>query len=211
MASRTLPDVTLAKVLAVPMRRKVFELLDRSDDALSIAELTDALGCNHNTVRQHLAKLRVAGLVEEHVEDRLDPGRPRLLYTAVRRPDPYQRLARLLLEVATSRATPRAVGRRVGREEAQRRPSADPIDALEAEAAMQGFVPRRADRGRTVDLVLEECPLADVAARDPRVICALHRGLAEGLLDVAGGARITGFIARDPYDAGCRIRVERKD
>ncbi len=38
------------------------------------------MSLNHNTVRQHLAALKDAGLVVSEPEDRVVPGRPCLLY-----------------------------------------------------------------------------------------------------------------------------------
>ncbi len=81
--------------------------------------------------------------------------------------------------------------------------------ALEADAARQGFSPRRVGYGRSIELVLDACPLADVAADDPMTVCAVHRGLAEGLVAGIGGARIEGFVVNEPYRAGCRVKVRR--
>ena len=204
-----LPDPELARALAAPLRRRIFDLVAASENPVTVAELTEALGCNHNAVRQHLARLRVAGLVDEQVEVRSARGRPRLLYTRAARSDPYARLATLLAKVVRTRGTARAVGRQHGRAAAAAVEQSDPVDALEVEAAHQGFAPRRVERGSTVDLVLDVCPFEQVAAEDPRTICALHRGLAEGLVERLGGARVESFVARDPYEAGCVVSIRR--
>src|SRR5690242_9631480 len=112
---RELPDTELARVLATPLRRRIFDLVAAADHPLTVGELTDVLGCNHNAVRQHLARLCAAGLVSETTEERTEPGRPRLLYAPAVRPDPYAHLASLLARVVRDRGTPRAVGRREGR------------------------------------------------------------------------------------------------
>jgi predicted ArsR family transcriptional regulator len=208
MSPSSLPDDALARVLAVPTRRRILELVGAAGGPVGVAELTAALGCNHNAVRQHLARLRSAGLVAEAREDRRRPGRPRLLYTAVTSPDPYERLAHLLLDARRTGDTPRATGRRAGRAQAaSARDGATALDALEADAARQGFSPRRVGRGRRAALVLDTCPLADVAAEDAATVCALHRGLAEGLVDGVGGARVESFAVKDPRRAGCRVVV----
>ncbi len=206
-----LPDPTLAQVLAVRLRRQILDRILAAHHPVTVAELTDELGCNHNAVRQHLARLRDAGLIGEALEARHQPGRPRLLYRATARPDPYARLARLLLSARRSGLSPRAAGRRAGHDEvtAPLPEGTDAVDALEADAARQGFAPRRVGRGQRVELVLDACPFADVAADDPTTVCALHRGFAEGLVDRAGGARVESFVAHDPYRAGCRIGVRR--
>jgi predicted ArsR family transcriptional regulator len=206
-----LPDPVLARAVAVPLRRQILDLILGADRPVTVAELTDELGCNHNAVRQHLTQLREAGLVTETREARDRPGRPRLLYTATARPDPYARLARLLLAARRTGLSPRATGRHAGRAMAASAgfEDADALDALEADAARQGFSPRRVGRGRHAELVLESCPLADVATDDPATVCALHRGLAEGLVAGIGGAQVEAFVTNDPYRAGCRVGVRR--
>jgi predicted ArsR family transcriptional regulator len=204
-----LPDPALARAVAVPLRRKVLDLIRAADHPVTVAELTSALGCNHNAVRQHLARLRQAGLVAEESEERNTPGRPRLLYTDTVRPNPYARLAHLLLVARRFGLPPREAGRKQGRVEAASLAfvDADGLDALEADAARHGFSPRRVRRGRRVELVLDVCPFADVAADDPVTVCALHRGLAEGIMEGVGGARVETFVVNDPYRAGCRIGI----
>jgi predicted ArsR family transcriptional regulator len=204
-----IPDPELARVLATPLRRRIFDLVASAGHPVSVSELTEELGCNHNAVRQHLVQLRAAGLVDEATETRTDPGRPRLLYTLAVRPNPYARLAGMLTRVIRERATPRAVGRDEGRALAERAADEDVVDVLETETAALGFAPHRVERRQRVDLVLDACPFADVAAADPRTVCALHRGLAEGIVDGVGGARVDTFVAHDPYEAGCVIGIRR--
>jgi len=208
----TRPDPELARVLAVPMRRRILDLVERSKRPIDVATLTQALGCNHNAVRQHLARLRDAGLViEQREEHRTEPGRPRLLYSARTRPDPYARLARLLTQVVKQRESPRKIGRREGRAQAAlaEGDAVDSVDAVVVAAARDGFAPRPVEKGRSVDVILDVCPFADVAADDPRTICSLHRGIAEGLVGALGGARVESFTAHDPYEAGCVVRLRR--
>jgi predicted ArsR family transcriptional regulator len=183
---------------------------------VGVAELTEHLGVNHNTVRQHLAKLCRAGLVVEEVEARDRPGRPRLVYRVDGvaaepwgAPGPYERLALLLTEVVRSGRSPREVGRVAGRREATpARSGADAIDALERDAARQGFEPaRRARRGR-VELVLQKCPYETAATADPKTVCQLHLGWAEGLAERAGNVAVEGLVVEDPHAAGCRLRLQ---
>jgi predicted ArsR family transcriptional regulator len=186
-------------------KARILELLAEARRPLGVAELTHALGCNHNNVRRHLARLQADGLVDERAEARNGPGRRRMLYTAVTPPDPYARLARLLLNVATTKERPRQVGRDAGREAAKRWAGRDVVDACELEAARGGFRPRRAVN----ELTLQDCPIADVAVADPRTICSLHRGLMEGIAAATGGGKIESFVAKDPHTANCQIRVRR--
>lgn len=82
MDGRDLPDPLVARAMAVPLRRRILELVYAAEGEVTVAELTAVLGCNHNSVRHHLTRLRDAGLVHEALEQRSRPGRPRLLYSA---------------------------------------------------------------------------------------------------------------------------------
>ncbi|WP_033709845.1 helix-turn-helix domain-containing protein, partial [Mycobacterium avium] len=68
-------------------RRAVLRLLRASPEPMSIAGIADVLGVHPNTVRFHLDSLVADGQVE-HVElDRKGPGRPPLMFRAVRQMD----------------------------------------------------------------------------------------------------------------------------
>lgn len=217
MPGRRLPDPEVARLLADPTRRRILDIVVASSEPVTVAAINDAVGFHHNAIRQHLAKLCAAGLVIESREQRQTPGRPRLLYraTSTAAPDAaehYRRLAHLLVRVARGRATPREVGRDAGHHDANRSvETTDSVAALEHESARRGFMPTRVKRNGRVELVLNHCPIADVASADPATVCALHRGLAEGFLDAIGGARVTGLTVKDPYRAGCRIRLAIDD
>jgi len=56
--------------------------------------------------------------------------------------------------------------------------------------------------------VLANCPYRDAVAENPAVVCTLHRGITQGLLDrLDPPSRLTSFVARDPYQAGCSIEI----
>ena len=55
------------------------------------------------------------------------------------------------------------------------------------------------------------CPYRDAVRESPEVVCALHRGMTRGLLDViAPETELAGFVPLDPYLAGCRIELARR-
>ena len=217
MTRRRLPDPEVAQVLADPTRRHVLDVIVASSTPVTVATINAAVGFHHNAIRQHLAKLCAAGLVIESREERRTPGRPRLLYRAARAApsdtnDHYRRLAHLLLRVAQGSATAREVGRETGHEDATGSvATSDSVAALEHENARHGFMPTSVRRNGRVELVLNRCPVADVAADDPATVCALHHGLAEGFLDAVGGARVVGLTVKNPHLAGCRIRLAVDD
>ncbi|MBK9179838.1 MAG: helix-turn-helix domain-containing protein [Acidimicrobiales bacterium] len=207
-----------ASALADPTRLRLYRYLRDADGPVDVAELTDLVGLHHTAVRQHLARLREAGLVDEARQATGRPGRPRLVYRAAGvEPtlvvtDAYRRLSMLLADALRAGGPPseavRAAGRAAGRRAAEG-VAIDGVTAFEEEARRLGFSPRRVARGRSVELVLERCPFADVAAADPALVCGLHLGLAEGLADAVGGVEVLGLTVRDPHTAGCRLRLRR--
>ncbi len=200
-----------AKALGEPSRFRLFRHIVEADDPVLVAELTELLGFHHNAIRQHLAVLVEAGLVAETVERRATPGRPRKRYSprldALDAFGPlagsYQRLADLLLDLATGSDEPYAVGRRAETEATGPTPEdrADPVPGLVDQLTVSGFQPSLVDE----TIVLGHCPFADVAARSPGVICELHRGLLDGHLDRCGSELQADLRPRDPHQAGCEV------
>jgi predicted ArsR family transcriptional regulator len=75
--------------------------------------------------------------------------------------------------------------------------------------ASLGFQPRRqVDEAGTLTYKLCNCPYRDAARESRDVVCTLHRGMTRGLLDaISPETELTGFVARDPYAAGCLIEL----
>ena len=73
-----------------------------------------------------------------------------------------------------------------------------------------GFDPEvRRVRGRT-EIVLRNCPFETTALVDRETVCALHLGLAEGMVD-GTDAQVDELVAFDPRRAGCRLRLRERD
>lgn len=221
MSAQPLPDPDAerqrqARALGDPTRHAVFRFIEAADEPVTVAQLTDHLGLNHNAIRQHLAKLCQAGLVVEDLAPARGPGRRRLRYqvdsnavAAWGGENPYEQLALLLLELRRTDRSPRDVGYDAGRKlgAGRRASSPDPVDALMTLVARQGFEPRRVVHDGATEIVLDRCPYAAAAAADPGTVCELHRGLAEGMADALPGAEVTDLVARNPKRAGCRVRL----
>jgi predicted ArsR family transcriptional regulator len=178
---------------------------------VSIAELTRHLGLSHHTVRQHVAKLVDADLLDEETAPASGRGRPRLIYrvspTAAGRwgvTGPYERLSWWLAEVVRTGDSPREVGRRVGRRVATG-DDPDPATAMTAEMARHGFEPELHRTGERAELVLHACPFPTAVLADPAIVCELHLGLAEGLADAIGSVRVHQLVPHDPRQAGCEL------
>ena len=204
-----------ARALGDPTRFRIFRCIVESPGPLRVSQITDELGLNHNAIRQHLAKLREAGLVREERGSSNGPGRPALEYRLATEAagtwgtvSPYEELARLLLELHKSGRPPREVAADVGRSLAFVRSSRGSLEHLEAEMARRGFEPRRVEQGGEVELILDRCPYEALASTDPDVVCELHLGLAEGIVEAAGAqVEVTQLVAHDPEQAGCRLRI----
>ncbi len=198
-----------------PTRHEIYRYLVEAGTDVDVAELTDHVGLNHNAVRQHLAKLVDAELVEEARARPSGRGRPRLLYrvapTAESRwgvAGPYERLAVLLAEVVRTGDAPEAVGARAGRRLIMggSGASVDAVARFEDAMARQGFDPTVQARGDEVEVVLRSCPLASAVLADADTVCQLHLGLARGAAEAIGGIEVDQLEPKDPRRAHCRLR-----
>jgi predicted ArsR family transcriptional regulator len=199
----------------------VFAYLVSADRPVDVAELTAHVGLHHNAVRQHLDKLVAAGLVIEAAAPPTGPGRPRLEYRVDPRADarwgarnPYERLSAILADALGTGSTPVDAGRRAGSASATERLDgggagrSDPVALVADVMARHGFEPEVRPRGDGADLVLHTCPYAAAALADPDVVCAVHRGIAEGVAAAAGDALVVaGLDVVDPRAGGCRLRL----
>lgn len=203
-----------ARALGAPTRHAIFLALASAGSPVKVAALTQRFALNHNAIRQHLAKLLDAGLIVEESGPQAGRGRPARFYRLAPSADawltggPYEQLALMLLRLHQSGGTPRQVGAEAGR---QIRPHDADVDAaavLELEMARRGFLPRRTQSEASLELILDRCPFAAAAAHDPDVICEMHRGLAEGIIEaVAGQPAVVEVVRRPPEWAGCRLKL----
>ena len=204
-----------AKALGDPTRHRIFGYVRDSPSPVGVAELTDHFGLNHNAIRQHLAQLVEAELVRVSTAPPEGPGRPRLVYDVDPTVEgrwgmsgPYERLSLLLTEIISGGASALEVGRQAGRQQ--------PIGAedfraavaeVEAAVARDGFEPEVVERDGGVDLVLHRCPFQVAAVAVPEVVCALHLGLAEGMVEANEHLEATHLVVEDPRDSPCRLRL----
>jgi len=90
-------------------------------------------------------------------------------------------------------------------------PPGEAEERMHAALASLGFQPHREPSpagGLTYRLC--NCPYRDAVHESPAVVCALHRGMTRGLLDViAPNTKLADFApGSDPDRAGCRIELE---
>lgn len=203
-----------ARALGDPTRHAIFRHLADADRPLGVAEINDHFDLNHNAIRQHLAKLVAAGLVIEATVRGTGRGRPRLVYRVDPAVDgqwgtagPYERLSGLLLEIIRTGRGAEEVGRRAADRFGVPSPTGDAVDDLTGAMARNGFDPEVRPNPEGAEIVLHRCPFVSSAVTDRETVCALHLGIAEGI--VAGtDARVDELVAYDPRKADCRLRVE---
>jgi predicted ArsR family transcriptional regulator len=209
-------------VLSQPTRARLFALLGELKRPAGTAELADLLELHPNGVRLHLERLEQAGLVARARAPQAR-GRPPDAWTIApdarpggEAPRAYQDLGRWLARAMRSRPgvlhSVEATGRQIGRELAPRSAQPDPDaleTALETALVTLGFQPAvKLREGDRLTFRLGNCPYRDAVRENQPAVCALHRGITRGLLDVLHPrAELAGFVPRDPDKAGCLIEL----
>ncbi|HLR97768.1 MAG TPA: helix-turn-helix domain-containing protein [Jiangellaceae bacterium] len=179
-------------------RWRILRTLRSTQGGLGVQELADTVGLHANTVRFHLDRLVSEGLVRRDVQERHEPGRPRLAFTAIERPqdDTSQRNYQLLAEVLAGfvssnvpdpEASSTEAGRAWGRYLAEsprpfsRTEQREAIDELIRILTEVGFEPEiPADDPPRINL--HHCPFLEVAAEHRDIVCSVHLGLMQGAL-----------------------------
>jgi predicted ArsR family transcriptional regulator len=205
-------------VLAQPTRARLFALLGELKRSAGTVELADRLELHPNGVRIHLERMAEAGLVER-VRVRGQRGRPPDAWRIARDAQPggtaphaYRDLGRWLARAfragARGSAGLEATGREIGRELAPDAEAAG-ADGFETSLTALGFQPTtEGGDGERTTFCLGNCPYRDAVNENQPAICALHRGITRGLLEVLQPqAKLTAFVPRDPDRAGCTIEV----
>ncbi|CAM3549606.1 metalloregulator ArsR/SmtB family transcription factor [Occultella aeris] len=184
-------------------RGAVLDLLAQQSAPCTVGALAQALHQHHNTVREHLDALIDAGLVTRTRAAAKGRGRPAWLYVATEQDAPmatqeYVGLATALAaQIARTSADPQEAGITAGRywgQDLARRSTAradsspaslgDAYDEVLDTLDGLGFDP---DPEHGSDVVrLRRCPLLEAAHRHEHVVCGVHLGMVQGLLEEAG-------------------------
>jgi predicted ArsR family transcriptional regulator len=207
-------------VLTQPSRARLFEQLSGLRRPAATDELATLLGLHPNGVRAHLERLLEAGLVVRE-RPRQPVGRPRDMWSIApdaqpggEPPSSYSDLGRWLASALPHGRTGlreiEATGREIGRGLAPRTATGSAEQRVRGVLTSLGFAPKGdVDTAGALTYRLCNCPYRDVAREDQQVVCTLHRGLTQGLLDViAPDATMLAFVARDPETAGCEIKLD---
>ncbi|WP_407343971.1 helix-turn-helix transcriptional regulator [Pengzhenrongella phosphoraccumulans] len=221
MGPRPAADVTASRAAPAlsTSRRALLATLSSQAGPVTLTALSIATGLHVNTVREHLAALTDAGLVERGRTAPSGRGRPASTYTAVRSgPSPvaaeYAGLAAALASTIhrTSSSPSRdaaVAGTEWGRELARTGPTHDPADDVDPRGrvvqllADLGFAPQPANGPPGV--LLTRCPLLETARAYPDVVCAVHLGIVRGALGAYGADPAGAELHPFSEPGACRL------
>jgi predicted ArsR family transcriptional regulator len=210
-------DIRSAEEPTGSRRREVLRLLRSSPAPKSIVAIAEELGVHPNTVRFHLDSLVGDGQVEHVEHGRNGPGRPPLMFQAVRQMDRggvrhYRVLAEILSTALAAERNPRAkamaAGRAWGREldpRLESPPAAtsaeDAVDRLVEALDELGFAPERRTSNGEQQVGLRHCPFLELAETRASVVCPIHLGLMQGALETWAAPvsvdRLDAFVEPD--------------
>jgi predicted ArsR family transcriptional regulator len=217
------PRLAVLKALGDNTRYAIYLELARSPRPLATAEIAETLDLHANTVRPHLERMREVGLLEVETEATGAVGRPQHRYSLATdapslglEPPTFPVLARMLLRLAGNARLDAIDAIEAGREqgladgvaalgainalgpdealgELEELDGSGCLVALVARLDALGFDPAVLRSEHEATVAFTHCPFRELAETDPDVVCGLHRGMVEGFVDVAGGARVTRF------------------
>jgi predicted ArsR family transcriptional regulator len=199
-------DETVSNVMSSlgdATRRAIYLSLRESEEATSVAEVAEAFAVHPNVARYHLDHLVKAGYLRvERASVGSSGGRPAHLYRATDLeihidlpPESFELLARLLTRVLQRVASVDAaelafeVGLAQGGELAAAFDLPHDADLAAkmrvAAEAMQGLGFRTDAGFDSTECAYQttHCPFGKVAIENPRIVCALDRGLVAGLME----------------------------
>lgn len=213
-----------------PTRREIYLFAHEHPEGVTASEVAERFDLHPNVARHHLDKLCSGGYCEITIDrHHTGAGRPSKRYR-VTRPEvtleiPVRNdevivrlLGRALAElgreraealaeevsVAYGRELAEAMGATEGASKSVRAALESVADALSA----HGFAARAEREGDTLQLVAAHCPFGETAVEHP-VLCAIDRGLVQGMLSALHGETTVGIKSSKPMgDDVCVTSVE---
>lgn len=191
------PDPTDA-ALAPRTRRQVLDAVVQSEHPVDALAIATALELHVTTVRFHLDQLEASRLVQRAQGAEKRRGRPRIRYVAVRTDDSREQLIDVLAGALSQhddggRARSVEAGHRWAGELVPRASygdaDCDGVDGVQMLLEVLddlGFDPMPVDES-TIEL--RACPFRTAAREHPQVVCSVHRGLVEEILENRGPDR----------------------
>ncbi len=181
---------------------------------MSILAIAGELDVHANTVRFHLEVLVGDGQVEQVAPDRKGPGRPPLMFQAVRQMDRggtrhYRLLAEVLCAALANERNPGVKARAAGRlwglgmapPEGAIGDADEAVDQLVGVLDAIGFAPERRNGGEQTQIGLRHCPFLEIAESQTEVVCQIHLGVMQGAMETCGAPvtvdRLEPFVEPD--------------
>ena len=199
------PRLDILKALGDNTRYAIYLELARSPLPLTTAEIADILDLHVNTVRPHLERMREVNLLRVDTEARGQVGRPQHRYSLAAdapslglEPSPFPMLTGVLLQAAAEGGLDGEdladAAREQGRADARRwERGTVTLEALIVEQAKLGFDPEVVEDDDGATVAFAHCPFRSLAEAHPDLVCRVHCGLVEGLVDELGGATVREF------------------
>lgn len=203
------------KALGDNTRYAIYLELARSPSPRSTSDVAKLLDLHSNTVRPHLERMRELGLLQVRSRTSGGVGRPQHLYSLATdapslglEPPVYPAIAGMLLALASEANLSGEDAAEVGREHGRTLASGHSGDALEATLSLLGawgFDPETIEADNERWVWFGHCPFAELAEANPELVCSLHRGLIEGLLEARGDDAPTDFHDRSARQPCCVV------
>lgn len=190
---------TSIAALAPPKRREVLQVLTEAGEPLGVREVAERLGLHMTTARFHLNQLQSVGLVESRTESTKRRGRPKDLYSplgAARDESAREQLIGVLAAAIATQESHQQLAEQAGHQWANTLPltrGGSDIDVLIEVLNRLGFAPEA--MGEAIDL--NACPFRGAAHAHPEIVCTVHRGLIDRVLERTGTqtqAQLTPFV-----------------
>ncbi len=219
-------DVLALRVLAEPMRAKIYDHLAATQSAHTRQEVAEALDIGRTLVAFHFDKLEQAGLIKEATAEENSPGRPgrppqryRVVHAELRASIPprrYEVLAEVLIQAASEQgpgeqlavAAMRVACRR-GQDFASLPGNFGGRSSADRTAVIAGL--RQFGYGPSEDgtsIVLTNCPFQRLRDIDVELVCSLNGALIAGYLNYLGA---TGLVPRlRPCPTNCCVVVDKE-
>lgn len=191
-------------------RSAVLQAMRDADEPMTASRLAKLLGVHVNTVRFHLDSLLAHGQIERAPIESRTPGRPPHAFRVVPGMDPagprrYRELAEILAADVESGPDPRRraiqVGAAWGRRVAERE-SLDDVSVQQLTAVLDelDFAPEPVSEGAAT-IRLRHCPFLELSRHRTDIICPIHLGLMQGVLEQRASAitveRLDPFVEPD--------------
>jgi predicted ArsR family transcriptional regulator len=215
--------LSILKALGDNTRYAIYLEIVRAPSPRSTGEVADTLGLHPNTVRPHLERMREVGLLDVEVDSRGLVGRPTHRYFVAAgspslglEPPAFPVLARMLVRAAGALGiggddvveAGREQGRAMAAGSARYDDDHGCVAVLLAALESLGFDPASETDEAGTTIAFTHCPFRELAESHPEVVCHLHRGIVEGLVERDERVDVEAFgtlVDRDP----CQVVLTR--